>query len=149
LVTTLVGDDLVAEGCSVTPVVMVCMTAPPVAVVERLPRMVDETMVEDGTETGVLLVTTTTVVEVACAEPDAEPEADEVDAAEVLPPGLPVLVLPALPPVEVELPLPVLLPLPPVMWKGLPHWKMFVLDSSVIWMPYVARLPSVEATFQS
>lgn len=102
LVAMLLVAVLVVVGCWVTRLVMVVWGLP-VAVVDRLLRMVEETMVDDGGASEVLAV----------AEAELEPVLvalleETVSVSEAVAVAEPVLLLP--------------LPLPPTILKGKPNW---------------------------
>lgn len=82
--------------------------------------MVDETMVEDGTEKLVVeleLMTVEDLVELDVEDSDSEAVALALALAVVLVESLP----PSLP--------------PETIWKGKPYWKMVTSDSRVIMIP--------------
>jgi hypothetical protein len=116
LVTMVLVADRVVEGPPVTVPVMV-------AVVEKLPRMVDELRVDDGTEK--LLVLLLKTVEVLVAELD---DSDLVVVVVVVPSVAVALVV-------VVVSLSPLSSPPPTIWNGKPYWKMSLSDSRVIMMP--------------
>lgn len=129
LVAMLEVEVVVSLG--VSEMTLVVMVDEGLAVVDRLPAMVDETMVDEGTEKVVLvtdLVLWWVLVEVV-----------EVSESSSVAVALGVAVASA----ELELPLS-----SGTIWKGNPYWKTAASDSRVIIMPYVARSPREEGTLQ-
>lgn len=105
---------LVGVGSAVTMLVMVVWW---LTVAERLPRMVDEVMVDVGTEKLVVELELMTV-EVS-VELDVEVSDSEAVALAV---ALAVVLVESLPPSE-------------TIWKGKPYWKTVTSDSRVIMIP--------------
>lgn len=114
---------------------LVVMVDEGLAVVDRLPWMVDETMVDEGTATVVVLVTDLVLAVLV----EALVVVVVVSESSSVAVGVAVAVGSA------ELPLPLS---SGTIWKGKPYWKTLASDSRVIMMPYVARSPRVEGTLQ-
>lgn len=133
LVAMLEVEVVVSLG--VSEMTLVVMVDEGLAVVDRLPAMVDETMVDEGTEK-VVLVTDLVLWWVLV---EALVEVVDVSESSSVAVALGVAVASA----ELELPLS-----SGTIWKGKPYWKTAASDSRVIIMPYVARSPREEGTLQ-
>lgn len=110
----------VAVSLGVSEMGLVVMVDEGLTVVDRLPLIVDEMMVDEGTEK-VVLVTDLVVVLV-----EALLELVEVSESSSVAVAVGVAVASA----ELELPLS-----SATIWKGKPYWKTLASDSRVIMMP--------------